>query len=86
MGADPDKFTLHGWCHGVIHQVLMSEQNLALTKLTSDHSSDVILNYAHVPANMRIIISQKINRNLNRAITGQCEVLPPLPSGVLNLA
>ena len=86
MGADPSKYTLHGWRHGGIQQVLMSEQNLALAKLTSDHSSDVILEYAHVPANRRVIISQKINRNLNRAITGKSDVLPPLPEGVLTLA
>ena len=86
MGADPEKYTLHGWRHGGIHQVLMSEQNLALCKLTSDHSSDVILEYGQVSANRRVIISQKVNHNLNRAITGQSDDLPPLPSGVLTLA
>ena len=86
MGEDPAKYTLHGWRHGGIQQVLMSEQNLALAKLTSDHSSDVILEYAHVPANRRVVISQKINRNQNRAISGRPDTLPPLPEGVLNLA
>ena len=86
MGADPSLYTLHGWRHGGIQQVLMSEQNLALAKITSDHTSDVIMEYAHVPANRRVIISQKVNRNLNRAITGHADALPPLPAGVLTTA
>ena len=45
MGLDSDLYTLHAWRHGGIQQVLMSEENLALAKLTSDHSSDVILEY-----------------------------------------
>ena len=50
MGQDASLSTLPGWCQGGIQQVLMSEENLAHTKLTSDHSSDVILEYSNVPA------------------------------------
>ena len=65
MGVDTGLYTLHGWRHGGIHQVLMSEDNLALVKLTSDHSSDVILEYFNVPADRRLIISRKVNQNLS---------------------
>ena len=65
MGLDASLFTLHGWRHGGIQQVLMSEENLALCKITSDHSSDVILEYSYVPANRRLAISQKVNNNLS---------------------
>ena len=68
----------------------MSENNLALAKLTSDHSSDVILEYSHVPADRRLIISQKVNRNLNCYIHGDSFAhtlaLNPLPAGVLRNA
>ena len=57
MGLDPRLYTLHGFRHGGIQQTLMSEGNLALVKLTSDHSSDVILEYSHVPADRRLTIS-----------------------------
>ena len=71
MGEDTNLYTLHAWRHGGIQQVLLSEQNLALCKLTSDHTSDVILEYSNVPADARLTISQKINRNLSLAITGE---------------
>ena len=70
MGVDSSLYTLHGFRHGGIQQVLMSEDNLALAKLTSDHSSDVILEYAHVPADRRLTISRKVNRNLTRYVNG----------------
>ena len=54
MDLDATKYTLHGWRSGGIQQVLMSENNLALAKLTSDHTSDVILEYSQVPANRRL--------------------------------
>ena len=68
MGLDASLFTLHGWRHGGIQQVLMSEENLALCKITSDHSSDVILEYSYVPANRRLEISQKVNNNLSQFV------------------
>ena len=83
MGANPDEFTLHGFRHGGLHQCLMSEQNLALVKLTSDHSSDVIHEYAHVPADRRLIISQKINQNLNQYALEGFQPELPLPHNVL---
>ena len=86
MGCDASLYTLHGWRHGGIQQGLMSEDNLALAKLTSDHSSDVILEYSHVPANRRLTISRKINNNLNRFIFGGIQQQQNLPAGVLRLA
>ena len=61
----------------------MSEQNLALVKLTSDHSSDVIYEYSHVPADRRLTISQKINQNLNQYVLGGDQPMLPLPHNVL---
>ena len=60
----------------------MSEHNLALAKITSDHTSDVILNYSFVPADRRLTISQKINRNLNNVINNNI-LYEPLPANVL---
>ena len=85
MGEDARLYTLHAWRHGGIQQMLLSEHNLALAKLTSDHSSDVILEYAQVPADRRLTISQKINVNLTRAVLGEQQDTPNLPSGVLQL-
>ena len=83
MGVDATKYSLHAWRHGGIQQALMSEQNLALVKLSSDHSSDVILEYSRVPADRRLIISQKVNRNLTTFVTGSVPGGPHLPSNVL---
>ena len=83
MGLDASKYSLHAWRHGGIQQALMSEQNLALVKLSSDHSSDVILEYSRVPADRRLIISQKVNRNLSTFVTGTVPDGPYLPSNVL---
>ena len=86
MGLDASQFTLHGWRHGGIQQVLMSEDNLALAKLTSDHSSDVILEYSNVPADRRLLISRKINRNLSRYVNGGIALMQDLPHNVLRRA
>ena len=83
MGCNPDLYTLHAWRHGGIQQCLMSEQNLALCKLTSDHSSDVILEYSNVPADRRLVISQKVNQNLSMYVLGDQANLVPLPHHVL---
>ena len=90
MGEIPEKYTLHAFRHGGVHQMLMSENNLALAKITSDHSSDVILEYSQVPADRRLVISQKINRNLNCYLHGESFIhtlaQTPLPVGVLHRA
>ena len=83
MGLDPKLFTLHGFRHGGIQQTLMSEGNLALVKLTSDHSSDVILEYSHVPADRRLTISRKVNSNLTTFALGTSNAAADLPSRVL---
>ena len=84
MGADPSLYTLHGWRHGGIQQVLLSEENLALAKLTSDHSSDVILEYSNVPADRRLTISQKVNKNLSKFVNGGLvAMMEQLPARVL---
>ena len=86
MGEDTKLYTLHAWRHGGIQRTLLSEGNLALAKITSDHTSDVILEYAHVPADRRLTISRKINRNLTRAITGHADDDEFLPDNVLQIA
>ena len=83
MGLNSALYTLHAWRHGGIQQTLMSEQNLALVKITSDHSSDVILEYSQVPADRRLLISQKVNRNLTTFVTGLVPAGPYLPANVL---
>ena len=83
MGLDSSLYTLHAWRHGGIQQVLMSEENLALAKLTSDHSSDVILEYSNVPADRRLVISRKVNRNLSRHVMGGLAIMNDLPRAVL---
>ena len=86
MGEDNGLYTLHAWRHGGIQQTLLSENNMALCKLTSDHTSDVILEYSAVPADRRLIISQKINRNLSCAALGEPEHDEFLPQNFLQTA
>ena len=68
MGLDDSAFTLHGYRHGGIQETLLAEGNLALCKLSSDHSSDAIQEYAFVPAERRLNISSKVNASLAAAI------------------
>ena len=68
MGLNPALYTLHGFRHAVIQEHLMVEDNLALCKLSSDHRSDAILEYSHVPVDRRLQISTKINNSLASAI------------------
>ena len=80
---DACSYTLHAFRQEGIQQTMMSEQNLALVKLTSDHTSDVILEYSHVPADRRLTISQKVNRNLATFVTGNPPPGEFLPGHVL---
>ena len=68
MGLDASAFTLHGYRHGGIQETLLAEGNLALCKLSSDHSSDAIMEYAFVPPERRLNISAKVNASLADAI------------------
>ena len=68
MGHDPTQFTLHSYRHGGIHQCLLTEGNLALCKVTSDHSSDTILSYASVPAERHMGISTRIIHSLANSV------------------
>ena len=68
MGLDDSAFTLHGYRHGGIQETLLAEGNLALCKLSSDHSSDAIQEYAFVPAERRLSISSKVNASLAAAV------------------
>ena len=68
MGYDSTLYTLHGFRHGGIQECLLAEGNIALCKLTSDHSSNAIEEYAFVPAERRLNISHKVNLSLAAAI------------------
>ena len=68
MGLDASKFTLHGFRHAGIQEHLLAEGNLALCKLSSDHSSDAILEYSYIPVDRRLNISTKVNESLAAAI------------------
>ena len=68
MGLDASLYTLHGFRHAGIQEHLMVEGNLALCKLSSDHSSDAIFEYSHVPVDRRLKISTKVNNSLEAAI------------------
>ena len=68
MGVDPKLYTLHGFRHAGIQECLLAEANLALCKLSSDHSSDAILEYAFIPPERRLRISSKVNHSLASAI------------------
>ena len=79
MGLDPKLYTLHGFRHAGIQECLLAEGNLALCKLSSDHSSDAILEYAFIPPERRLRISSKVNHSLASAIAS-------CTAGVRNLA
>ena len=68
MGLNPDSYTLHGFRHGSIQECLLSETNLGLCQITSDHASSAILTYAEVPPARRLDISARISASLARAL------------------
>ena len=68
MNLNPALYTLHGFRHAGIQEHLLAEGNLALCKLSSDHSSDAILEYSHIPADRRLTISRKVNKSLADAV------------------
>ena len=81
MGLDNSLYTLHAFRHGGIQECLLAESNYALCRLTSDHSSDAILEYAHVPPERRLQISRKVNNSLAKAVAagdnGHARPVPP---------
>ena len=85
MGLDRSLFTLHGFRHGGIQECLLAESNYALCRLTSDHSSDAIMEYAFIPPERRLQISTKVNDSLARAIAAGA-ASPPRPLELRPLA
>ena len=77
MGLDPKLYTLHGFRHAGIQECLLAEGNLALCKLTSDHSSDAIMEYAFIPPGRRLSISAKVNESLANAVAVSAENRSP---------
>ena len=76
MGADPTKYTLHAFRHGGIQEVLLAESNYALCRLSSDHSSDAIMQYSELPASRRLRISESVNAGLaSNSVAAQ--LIPP---------
>ena len=68
MGLDSSAFTLHAFRHGGIQETMLAEANYALCRLTSDHSSDAIMEYSFIPPERRLSISEKVNKSLAAAI------------------
>ena len=64
MGLNQSQYSLHGFRHGGIQECLLSEGNMGLCQVTSDHMSDAILVYSQVPADRRMRISAQINTSL----------------------
>ena len=77
MGLNPALYTLHGFRHAGIQECLLAEGNLALCKLTSDHSSDAIMEYAFIPPGRRLSISAKVNESLASAVAVSAESRSP---------
>ena len=68
MGLDSSLYSLHAFRHGGIQETMLAEANYALCRLTSDHSSDAIMEYSFIPPERRLGISEKVNRSLAAAI------------------
>ena len=68
MGLNSSFYTLHAFRHGGIQETMLAEANYALCRLTSDHSSDAIMEYSFIPPERRLGISEKVNRSLAAAI------------------
>ena len=64
MNLDPADYSLHGFRHGGIQQCLLTEPNLGLCQLASDHRSDAILVYNGVPPERRMFMSARVNESL----------------------
>ena len=68
MGLDSSLYSLHAFRHGGIQETMLAEANYALCRLSSDHSSDAIMEYSFIPPERRLSISEKVNRSLAAAI------------------
>ena len=54
----------------------MAESNYALCRLSSDHSSDAIMQYSELPASRRLRISESVNAGLaSNSVAAQ--LIPP---------
>lgn len=60
MGLEPGVRRIHGFRHGGINQAILSESNLQLVKISSNHLSDCINAYSHIPPARRFQVSSKM--------------------------
>ena len=62
MGVDPKTHLIHGFKHGGINLALRLEPNLQMVKITTNHLSDAVFSYSHLPAEDRFQVSEKMVR------------------------
>ena len=67
MHLDSSLYMLHGFRHGAVALAIAEEPNLALVKLVSDHSSNVIWEYAQVDASRRQSVATAMIEAVHRA-------------------
>ena len=60
MGLPKDRFFLHSWRHGGIHQAILSDSSLELIRISSNHLSSAIYAYSRIPAQRRFSVCQKM--------------------------
>ena len=60
MGLDPKQYLIHGFKHGGINLALRLEPNLQMVKVTTNHLSDAIFSYSHLPPQDRFQVSEKM--------------------------
>ena len=67
MRLDSELYMLHGFRHGAVALAIAEEPNLSLVKLASDHSSQVIWEYAQVDASRRQSVATAMIEAVHRA-------------------
>ena len=68
MGVDKTTHHVHGFRHGALNFAILSEPNIHLIKVSSNHLSDAIFCYSKIPAISRFQVSEKMMENLPRVL------------------
>ena len=69
MGLNPSDYSLHSFRFGGLQEALLSESPLEFIRLHSDHKSDAIYGYLHLPARKRFLVSSRLTDRLALMMT-----------------
>ena len=70
MGLDPSMFSLHSFRHGGLQDGMAANVPISYLRLHSDHKSEAIQAYLHLPVEKRVCVAQELARNLSETVRG----------------